>query len=158
MFSAGKGEGARLNGSPISTSGCVDVSCALVSCGLNVKVIQQINLPVLDEATRNAAVACKDAVLSNLLYCMHHCRDIRHLGSTALELCYVAAGRLDALHSLGPKEWDIAAAILIVREAGGCVIDLDGTELELHKERILAGATEVLTRTFVDHLKYPNHP
>ncbi|PHJ21440.1 inositol monophosphatase [Cystoisospora suis] len=108
-----------------------------------------------DPVARTMASDVKRCVLNNLVYCMHHCRDIRHLGSTALELCYVAAGRLDAYQSLGPKEWDFAAAVLMVKEAGGCVIDFDGQPLELHKRRALAGSTDALARSFVGHLMAP---
>lgn len=52
-------------------------------------------------------------------------RDIRRAGSAALDLCAVAAGRVDAFYERGPKAWDVAAGALICREAGGCVLDLD---------------------------------
>lgn len=58
---------------------------------------------------------------------------IRSLGSAALNMCAVAAGRADAYWEFGIHAWDIAAADLIVREAGGVVMSTDGQfELELH--------------------------
>ena len=54
---------------------------------------------------------------------MLRCRDMRRIGSAALDMCAVAAGRLDAYYEQGIHVWDIAAATLIVREAGGVVCD-----------------------------------
>jgi myo-inositol-1(or 4)-monophosphatase len=53
-------------------------------------------------------------------------RDIRRAGAAALDLCYVAAGRVDAYYERGLNAWDWAAGRLIVEEAGGVVADLDG--------------------------------
>nr|CEL64718.1 TPA: Inositol monophosphatase 2 [Neospora caninum Liverpool] len=155
MFSAEKGKGAFLNGERIYTSGRRDPSCAVVCCGFSVGTIRKIDMPGCDLAVKTAARDIERCVLNNLTYCSHNCRDIRHLGSTALELCYVAAGRMDAYQSLGPKEWDFAAGILIVQEAGGCVIDFDGKPLELHQRRAIAGSTEELARSFVGNLMAP---
>ena len=49
------------------------------------------------------------------------CRGVRRLGSAALDLAYVATGRIDGFWELGLSQWDIAAGTLLVREAGGCV-------------------------------------
>src|SRR5204863_1002940 len=65
-------------------------------------------------------------------------RAVRRLGSAALDLCYVAAGRFDGFWEEGLNPWDIAAGVLLVREAGGQVSDLDGGELDLASGRILA--------------------
>ena len=65
-------------------------------------------------------------------------RGLRRLGSTALDLCYVAAGRLDGYYERGIWEWDIAAGALILEEAGGKVTDYRGGELNLEGRRIVA--------------------
>jgi myo-inositol-1(or 4)-monophosphatase len=64
-------------------------------------------------------------------------RDIRRLGSAALDLCSVADGRVDAYVERGLSAWDHAAGVLIVREAGGVVTGLDGGEPD---ERLLVAA------------------
>jgi fructose-1,6-bisphosphatase/inositol monophosphatase family enzyme len=53
-------------------------------------------------------------------------RDIRRAGAAALDLCYVACGRLDGYYERGINHWDWAAGALIVREAGGAVVELEG--------------------------------
>jgi myo-inositol-1(or 4)-monophosphatase len=65
-------------------------------------------------------------------------RGTRRLGSAALDLAYVAAGRLDAFWEEGLRPWDIAAGIVLVREAGGVVTRFDGSALDLADGEILA--------------------
>ena len=65
-------------------------------------------------------------------------RGLRRLGSTALDLCYVAAGKLDGYYERGIWEWDIAAGALILEEAGGKVTDYRGGELNLEGRQIVA--------------------
>jgi myo-inositol-1(or 4)-monophosphatase len=60
------------------------------------------------------------------------------LGSTALDLCYVAAGRLDGYYERGIWEWDLAAGALILEEAGGKVTDYRGGALDLEGRQIVA--------------------
>jgi myo-inositol-1(or 4)-monophosphatase len=65
-------------------------------------------------------------------------RGMRRLGFTALDLCYVAAGRLDGYYERGIWEWEIAAGALILEEAGGKVTDYRGGELNLEGRQIVA--------------------
>jgi myo-inositol-1(or 4)-monophosphatase len=65
-------------------------------------------------------------------------RGMRRLGSTALDLCYVASGRLDGYYELGIWAWDIAAGSLILEEAGGKVTNYRGSELDLEGREIVA--------------------
>jgi myo-inositol-1(or 4)-monophosphatase len=65
-------------------------------------------------------------------------QSMRRLGSAALDLCYVAAGRLDGYYERGIKAWDIAAGALILREAGGKVSDYRGDELNLERGEVVA--------------------
>lgn len=62
------------------------------------------------------------------------CHDVRRFGCTALELCYLACGRADGYFEFGTKPWDIAAGWLILREAGGEAVSLDGTRPPLDRE------------------------
>jgi myo-inositol-1(or 4)-monophosphatase len=68
---------------------------------------------------------------------------VRRPGAAALDLCYVAAGRLDGFWETGLKSWDVAAGSLIIREAGGIVSGLDGSENYLDSGHILCGTPKV---------------
>jgi myo-inositol-1(or 4)-monophosphatase len=73
------------------------------------------------------------------------CADLRRAGSAALDLAYVAAGRLDGFFEIGLKPWDIAAGDLICREAGGTVTDFTGNHNYLVSGNIVAGSPKVTT-------------
>jgi len=75
---------------------------------------------------------------------MTACQAIRRTGSSALNLCYLAAGRFDVYWSFSTKIWDMAAGALIVREAGGIVTGTDGGSLVLDTGHFLAAANEPL--------------
>jgi myo-inositol-1(or 4)-monophosphatase len=107
-FQAERGEGAMLNGAPIRVRDAGDLSRALVATGFG-----------YDPDVR----AGQADVLRRV---MPRVRDIRRAGAAALDLCHVAAGRLDAYYERGLKHWDLAAGSLIVREAGGAVRPLRG--------------------------------
>jgi myo-inositol-1(or 4)-monophosphatase len=77
---------------------------------------------------------------------------MRRFGSAALDLAWVASGRFDAFWERNLKPWDIAAGILIVREAGGVVSDMDGRESMLDNGHILA-TNDALHRPLLDLLR-----
>ena len=129
-FSATKGEGAKLNGQPIRTSQVRDLSQALVAASFSAKV-EPNSLEI-------------DQFIAALLAC----QAVRRTGSAALNLCYVAAGRLDAFWALSTKAWDVAAGILLVEEAGGVVTRLDGGPLALELSHPVASATRQLHEQF----------
>jgi myo-inositol-1(or 4)-monophosphatase len=68
---------------------------------------------------------------------------VRRPGAAALDLCYVAAGRLDAFWETGLSPWDMAAGSLIIREAGGIVSGLDGSENFLKTGHMLCGTPKI---------------
>jgi len=107
-FAAVLGGGATRNGSPIRCSTDADLATALVGTGFS-----------YDPARR----ARQAAVVSALLPVA---RDVRRFGAAALDLCWVACGRLDAYYERGLAPWDLAAGALIAAEAGATVGDLDG--------------------------------
>ncbi|QBE47930.1 inositol monophosphatase family protein [Leucobacter triazinivorans] len=107
LFDAWAGGGARLNGDPIAVTGLSDLSSALVGTGFGYT------------AERRAEQA---QMVSRLLPLA---RDIRRMGSAALDLCSLAAGRLDAYYELGLQPWDYAAGVLIAEEAGAAIIGRD---------------------------------
>ncbi|HEX4759474.1 MAG TPA: inositol monophosphatase family protein [Thermoleophilaceae bacterium] len=108
LFSAERGSGAGLNGKQVSVSGVSELSGALVGTGFSY------------EAEHRAEQA---AVVGRLLPLV---RDIRRAGSAALDLCWVATGRLDGFYERGVKPWDWRAGGLLVEEAGGEVRELPG--------------------------------
>lgn len=72
-----------------------------------------------------------------------HALDCRQLGSAALELAYVACGRIESIMIPGANSWDVAAGVLLVREAGGWVTDFSGQEWNLDSRDILASNGKV---------------
>jgi myo-inositol-1(or 4)-monophosphatase len=108
LFTAIVGQGAFLNGRPLHCSATTDVSLALIATGFSYQVERRRR-----QATRVAAL-------------LPRVRDVRRFGAAAPDLCYVAAGRVDAYFEewLGP--WDLAAGELIAREAGCRTGSLDG--------------------------------
>jgi myo-inositol-1(or 4)-monophosphatase len=77
---------------------------------------------------------------------------LRRFGAATLDLAWVAAGRLDAYWERDISPWDMAAGLLMVREAGGYVTDLDGGDAMLAKGHIIAG-NETMHRELLRHLR-----
>ncbi|MCK9291945.1 MAG: inositol monophosphatase family protein [Bacteroidales bacterium] len=74
---------------------------------------------------------------------MRHTRGVRRLGSAAVDLAYVAAGRFDAFYEYGLNPWDIAAGIVLVQQAGGSVTTFDGSQNVLYGKDILASNSHI---------------
>jgi len=121
LFTASRGDGAFLNGKRLSVSRTTTLMDALLVTGFPYSM-----QPKLEEMV---------ALFARFLSASHA---VRRLGSAALDLCYVAAGRFDGFWEEGLNAWDIAAGVLLVREAGGLVTDLAGAPLDLRSGRILA--------------------
>jgi myo-inositol-1(or 4)-monophosphatase len=127
LFTASKGKGATLNDRKIRVSDRKDLSDSLVITGTPPRDRGRVG-PHLD--------FCK-ALLSTA-------EDIRRTGSAALDLAYVACGRSDAYFESGIKAWDVAAGMLLVREAGGRVCDFKGRgERILDAGQMVAGNMKV---------------
>ena len=107
-FTAQRGKGAWLNGQPIHVADIREPVDALLVTGF----------PYYSDAQQNN--------LDNFSRFFYEVQAVRRFGSAALDLCYVAAGRVDGYWQLESKSWDIAAATLIVEEAGGVVTNLQG--------------------------------
>jgi len=110
-FAAARGEGATRNGVPIRCTTVADPALALIGTGF-----------AYDPAER----ARQAAVLAEVL---PRVRDIRRIGAAALDLCWVACGRLDGYYERNLKDWDWAAGALIAEEAGAIVGAVGGTPL-----------------------------
>jgi len=90
--------------------------------------------------------------LKELRQVMGQVAGVRRLGAAALDLAFVAAGRYDAFWERGLYAWDVAAGILLVREAGGFVSDVEGRDRMLERAGIVAG-NETLHRALLEKLK-----
>lgn len=108
LFSAARGGGATLDGASIVCSAVTELSRALVATGFSYS------------AERRARQARR------LSFLLPDVRDVRRLGSAAIDLCFVACGRLDAYFEEYLNSWDLAAGVLIAREAGAITSDLRG--------------------------------
>ena len=82
---------------------------------------------------------------------------VRRLGAASLDLAYVAAGRMDGFWEIGLSAWDIAAGILLIREAGGFVSDFDGGQDMLEGGSVVTG-NEVIHRALLKTVKKPVTP
>lgn len=118
---AQRGRGATLNGVPIAVSAVTDLGEALLATGFP-----------YDRRVHT------DFYLGFVADFMRRVCDVRRAGSAALDLCYVACGRVDGFWEWQLKPWDTAAASLIVREAGGTVSDFRGGAFDVYGEQTLA--------------------
>lgn len=107
LFAALRGSGATLNGSALRMHAPPDLSTALIATGFG-----------YDAERRDKQGAVLHSVLPRI-------RDVRRAGAAALDLCWLAAGRVDGYYERGLHAWDWAAARIVVEEAGGAVADLE---------------------------------
>jgi myo-inositol-1(or 4)-monophosphatase len=121
LFTAERGVGAFLNGQPLRVSQADQLIDAMLVTGFPYDVHARVNEIV---GLFGAFVA--------------HARAVRRLGSAALDLCYVAAGRMDGFWESDLKAWDIAGGALIVAEAGGRVTGMDGSAFASRGGHVLA--------------------
>jgi myo-inositol-1(or 4)-monophosphatase len=121
-FMAKKGEGATLNGLPLKTSDCRRLDQAMIAVSFSSNVERG------------------SIEISRFVEALHSCRSVRRLGSAALNLSYLAAGRLDAYWATSVQAWDVAAGFLLVEEAGGKITGIDGKPVEIESPQFLATA------------------
>jgi myo-inositol-1(or 4)-monophosphatase len=121
LFTAERGQGAWLNGLPLRVSDCSDLIDSLLCTGFPYSVHEE----------RRQMVEVFAAFLGQA-------QGVRRLGSAALDLCYVAAGRFDAFWEENLHPWDMAAAVVIIDEAGGRVSNYDDAPLDIFARQIIA--------------------
>lgn len=121
LFTAERGSGAWLNGTPLKVSTEDALIDALLCTGFPYTVQQK-----------------PDELVGLFAHFLGRSRAVRRLGSAAIDLCYVAAGRLDGFWEVSLGPWDIAAGALIVAEAGGRVSAIDGGPFSSRKGNVLA--------------------
>ncbi len=130
-FAAAAGEGARLNGEPIAVSGVAQVKDALLAVSFPPRLMPE------------------SADLQAFLRIAPECQAVRRTGSAALNLAYVACGRLDGhwAHEIHP--WDAGAGVLLIQEAGGVATACDGRPFNLAAADYLTASTLRLARVLV---------
>lgn len=127
LFTASKGQGAQMNSYRLRVNQNKDLANTLLA----------------------SAFPCKkksgtEQAIQRFSKIYEQCGDMRCSGSAALDLAYVAAGRLDGYWETGVKPWDIAAGQLIVQESGGLVTDYNGGHDQFNREEIVAGHPKVV--------------
>lgn len=126
LFTAGKGEGAFLDATRIRVKKTPHLADGLLGTGFPYRDKQDLDF--YQRTSRHYT---------------ERCMGIRRLGSAALDLAYVAAGRLDGVWLTGLSEWDVAAGGLLVREAGGLVNDFDGGDTWRSSGDVIAATPKV---------------
>jgi len=121
LFTAVKGKGAELNGSPINVSTAQTVSESLLVTGFPYDLMDSFN-----------------PLMTRFSNCLKASQGVRRLGSAAIDLCFVACGRFDGFWEQNLKPWDTAAGELIAREAGATVTDFSNKPFDIYKNEILA--------------------
>jgi myo-inositol-1(or 4)-monophosphatase len=129
-FGATRGQGARLDGRPMNVSKASRLRDSLIATGLPT--------PFEPDADRTLALIRRMSVGTH---------SIRRTGSTALNLAYVAAGAFDVFFATKINPWDVAAGVVLVREAGGTVSSPSGGPYQMYKNEILATNGQVHEET-----------
>jgi myo-inositol-1(or 4)-monophosphatase len=126
LFTASRGNGAKLNNTRIRVSGRPSLDGALLGTGIPFSQDRDF-----------------DAYLSTMRKFMGRPAGIRRAGAAALDLAYVAAGRFDGFWEEQLKPWDMAAGVLLVREAGGLIADLNGNSDFMESGDVVCGTPKV---------------
>jgi len=122
LFTASRGDGAKLNDRRLRVTKRKELSGALLATAFPFKKPQHLD----------AYTATFSAVFPEVA-------DIRRTGSAALDLAYVAAGRLDGYWEIGLEKWDLAAGVLLIEEAGGVVTDFTGNDDYFNSGNLVVG-------------------
>ena len=126
LFTASKGRGAFLNDRRIRVSKCLKLDDALVGTGFPFKELDRLDL-----------------YMKQLRTFMSKSSGVRRAGAAALDMAYVACGRLDAFWELGLAPWDMAAGALLIQEAGGLVADITGEQEFMSTGDVVAATPKI---------------
>lgn len=126
LFTATRGEGAQLDNRKIRVSQCKKLSSALIGTGFPFKQSHHFK-----------------SYLNTFEAIFPETAGVRRAGSAALDLAYVAAGRLDGFWEISLKEWDMAAGILLVKEAGGLVGDFHDEDNYMDSGNLVAANPKI---------------
>lgn len=134
LYWAAPGLGAWCNDRPIQVSGCQELASSLLVTGF-----------AYDRHTR------LDNNYAEFAWFTHRTRGVRRGGSAAVDLAFVADGRLDGYWERGLSPWDLAAGLVLVEQAGGVICAYDGSPAQLESGRVIA-CTPGLQRALIDGL------
>lgn len=123
LFTAERGAGAWLNGQPLHVSAARSLTDSVLVTGFPYDIREPQRM--------------RD-ILTLFTGFLGQARAIRRLGSAAIDLCWVAAGRMDGFWEQALQPWDVMGGALIVQEAGGRVTNLDGSPWDAHRGNVLA--------------------
>ncbi|XP_076633625.1 uncharacterized protein LOC143347888 [Colletes latitarsis] len=137
LFTARRGRGAFLNGKPINSSKVEKLEQSLLCHEVSYATMENI----------------RDVTLGRLEAFVSVAHGVRTMGSAALTLCYVAMGAAEAYHTDNLMPWDVAAGVLIIREANGVVIDTNGGEFNVMTPRVAAAGNHKLANELVALIK-----
>ncbi len=126
LFTASRGGGAQLNGNRIRINTATKLDDTILSLGIP-----------RDTASLEQYCHCLKQLQGSIA-------GIRRSGATALDLAYLAAGRIDGIWANDQKPWDMAAGILLIREAGGIVTDMDGGDDVFQKGNLVAANSKLI--------------
>lgn len=138
MYTARKGQGAFCNQERLHVTKETGIKNSLILTEIG---------PKRDPATLKLFLGNMERFLS------FQAHGVRVIGSATLALCYMASGAADAFYQFGLHCWDLAAATVIIREAGGFVIDTSGGPLDLMSCRVVAAGTMELAQSIAQELK-----
>jgi len=121
MFTVEKGGGAYLNGKRLKVSGSSTLLDSLLVTGFPYNITDN-----------------PENAVEHFVHFLMAARGVRRLGSAAMDLCYVAAGRFDGFWEVSLNPWDMAAGALLIQEAGGKITDMRGNPLNIYQKTVLA--------------------
>ncbi len=136
FYFAQKGKGSFCNGLPIHVSNAETLDKSLIAIGTSpyYKNLAQQNFSIFQRV-------------------FEKCQDIRRSGSAAIDLAFVAAGRIEGYFEQGLKLWDYAAGMLLVREAGGRALDFEGEELQAKQINSVVAGNAAAVRLLLNEIK-----
>lgn len=140
LFSARKGGGAFVNGQPVEVTGSKTLSDSLLTFGTS-----PYDKGKADETFR---------VTKNVFM---KCRDIRRSGCAALDICNVAAGRMDGFFEMELQPWDYAGASIILEEAGGRITDWEGNKLSYTRKHSAIATNSLIHHELMNTIKWPSN-
>jgi len=140
MFTAEKGSGAFLNGERLHVSGTPTLIESLLVTGFPYDIAHN-----------------PEHAAEHFVHFLMEARGIRRLGSAAMDLSYVAAGRFDGFWEVHLNPWDMAAGTLFVREAGGKATDFNGAQSTIYVRQVLA-SNGIIHATMLEVLKRTGFP
>uniref|UniRef100_A0A8B9KKQ1 Inositol-1-monophosphatase n=1 Tax=Astyanax mexicanus TaxID=7994 RepID=A0A8B9KKQ1_ASTMX len=138
MYTARKGKGAFCNGVPIKVSEQQDITKSLVLTEIGFKK---------DPENFRTMISNMGSILSIPVH------GIRAPGSAAVNMCLVASGAADAYYHIGIHCWDMAGGAAIVREAGGVIMDITGTEFDLMSRRLITASSRSIAECIAKKIK-----